>query len=68
MGEEGDNKIAEADDDVNAASWMKIGEHSSRDMLKQTAKKIRSKWAGRYDFRICDSPDKKSFELRLRHR
>ncbi len=68
MGEEGDKKIAEADDEVNAATWMKIGEHSNRDTLKQTAKKIRSKWAGRYDFQICPCSDKKGFELRLRHR
>ncbi len=73
MGNEGDKRKndadAEAEKKMNATtSWMKIGESSSQEMLKQTAKKIRSKWAGRYDFEICPCPDKSTYELRLRHR
>lgn len=68
MGNDGDKMLAEAEEEMNAASWMKIGEHKSRATLQQTAKKIRSKWAGRYDFQICRCPDKSAFELRLKHR
>lgn len=60
--------IAKADNAMNAASWIKIGEHSSRDTLKQAVEKIRAKWVGRYDFRICKATDDTCFELRLRHR
>lgn len=60
-------RIAE-DDDMDESAWIKIGEHSSQDTLKQTAKKLRSKWLGRYDFQICKCQAKKGFELHLRHR
>ncbi len=59
--------IAKAENKMDAAKWVKIGEHSSRDTLKQAVDKIRAKWVGRYDFRICKS-DADGFELRLRHR
>ena len=55
----------ERDMDVN---WIKIGEHENREALVQTAKKIRSKWSGRYDFQISECPLKNAFALHLRHR
>ena len=57
-----------ARDDRMEPCWIKIGEATSRDTLKQTISKIRAKWLGRYDFLICRSNDESCFELRLRHR
>jgi hypothetical protein len=65
---DGDSASAGTKEKMNAGTWMKIGEHSSQEALKQTAKKIRSKWAGRYDFEICPCREKEAWELRLRHR
>lgn len=54
---------------MDTPTWIKIGEHPSRDVLKEMARKIRSKWLDRYDFLICPvEKDKQGFELRLRHR
>jgi len=54
---------------VEAPSWIKIGEHANRDVLKEMAKKIRAKWVGRYEFQICPLRDGRGgYELQLKHR
>jgi len=54
---------------IDTAAWVTIGEHLDREALKLAAEKIRARWAGRYDFQICESPcGKDGFELQLRHR
>ncbi len=54
---------------MDTLSWMKIGEHRNRDVLREMAKKIRAKWAGRYELQISPVREgKDGYELHLKHR
>lgn len=54
---------------TDPATWVKIGEHLDRETLREAAEKIRARWAGRYDVKICETDgESKGFELQLRHR
>jgi len=55
--------------DMNTPSWTKIGEHSSRAVLKKTVAKIRAKWLDRYLFKISEKSEQDDgYELHIKHR
>ena len=53
--------------------WIRIGHHAEREHLRLTASQLKSKWPGRFTFKIKSTPTpiadtKKSYALYLRHR
>jgi len=53
--------------------WIQIGHHAEREHLRLTASQLKTKWPGRFTFKIKTTPTRvdgreKSFSLYLRHR